>query len=214
LNLQTEQAARHDFTYLPGTAQVRRFVDAGLLVAVEGNRNYALKEVSFPYARPEAKLFIERLSGQYRQACGERLVVTSLTRPRSHQPRNASKRSVHPTGMAIDLRRPQGRCRLWLERTLLSLEHQGVLEATAERSPPHYHVAIFPGPYAVYVDRLTARTAADTAPSRVYTVRRGDTLWDIARRLGTSTSVLRRSNQLTSTRIYPGQSLSVAGTSP
>ena len=214
LDVQTEQAEEHDFTYLLGTAQVHRFVDAGLLVAVGGNRNYSLKDVSFPFARPEAKLFIERLAGQYRQACGEPLVVTSLTRPESHQPRNASDRSVHPTGMAIDLRRPRETCRRWLERTLLSLEKQAVLEATAERIPPHYHVAVVPTQYAAYVDRLRARAAGTMSPGRVYTVRRGDTLWDIARRHGTSATALRRSNGLPSTQIYPGQRLAVTGSQP
>ena len=214
LDVQTEQAEEHDFTFLLGTAQVHRFVDAGLLVAVDGNRNYSLKDVSFPFARPEAKLFIERLAGQYRQACGEPLVVTSLTRPESHQPRNASDRSVHPTGMAIDLRRPRGACRRWLERTLLSLEKQAVLEATAERSPPHYHVAVFPTQYAAYVNRLGARAGGTMSPGRVYTVRRGDTLWGIARRHGTSATALRRSNGLPSTQIYPGQRLAVAGAQP
>ena len=209
LNRQTAQAVQHDFTYLRGTAQLRRFVDAGLLVSVGGNRDYTLTDVSFPFARPAAKLFIERLAGQYWRACGERLVVTSLTRPRSHQPRNASRHSVHPTGMALDLRLPQGTCRHWLERTLLYLEGQAVLEATAERSPPHYHVAVFPGQYAAYVDRLTGGGAGPARPPSIYTVRRGDTVWAIARRHGTSTRALRRANGLASTRIFPGQTLSV-----
>ena len=154
---QNHQARRHDFTYLRGTDHVRRFVGAGLLVPVGGNRDYALKDVSFPYARPEVKLFIDRLTGQHRRACGDRLVVTSLTRPRSHQPRNASPRSVHPTGMALDLRRPQTpACRRWLEQTLLYLERRQVLEATYERRPPHYHVAIFPRDYRAYVARITS----------------------------------------------------------
>ena len=209
LDVQTAQAALHNFSYLRGTAQVRRFVDAGLLVKVVGNRDVALQDVSFPFARPEVKLFVERLSQQHRRACGKRLVVTSLTRPQSHQPRNASERSVHPTGMALDLRRQQGTCRQWLERTLLYLEDQDVLEATAERSPPHFHVAVFPSQYAAYVDRLTASGAERTRPPSVYTVRRGDTLWGIARRHDTSPRALRRTNQLSSTRIYPGQALTL-----
>ena len=166
LDRQVAQARRHDFTHLTGAAQLRRFVDAGLLVHLAGNRDYTLVDVSFPFARPEVRLFIERLSSQYRRACNERLVVTSLTRPLSHQPRNASDRSVHPTGMAIDLRRPAGRCRGWLEEVLLSLEARGVLEATRERRPPHYHVAVYPKPYAAYVRALTpggADGSAETA---------------------------------------------------
>ena len=227
LDRQVAQARRHDFTHLTGPAQLRRFVDAGLLVHVAGNRDYTLVDVSFPFARPEVRLFIERLSSQYRRACNERLVVTSLTRPLSHQPRNASDRSVHPTGMAIDLRVPAGRCRGWLEAVLLSLEARGVLEATRERRPPHYHVAVYPKPYAAYVRALTARVAggsAEPAPAArgsvdapaadavtVHAVRRGDSLERIARRYGATVEGLRRANGLGSSLIHPGQSLRIPG---
>jgi len=210
LDLQTAQAVSHDFTYLGEPGQVHRFVAAGYLVPVDSNRDYRLKDVSFPVARPEVRLFIARLASQYRRACGERLVVTSLTRPLSHQPQNASDRSVHPTGMALDLRRPAGRCRRWLERTLLSLESRGVLEATAERHPPHYHVAVFPEQYAFYVGRLTGLGSSGSPVSlRSYTVRRGDTLWQIARRYDISLRALRQVNKLSSTRIRPGQRLTL-----
>lgn len=210
LDLQTAQAVSHDFTYLGEPGQVRRFVAAGYLVPVDSNRDYRLKDVSFPVARPEVRLFIARLASQYRRACGERLVVTSLTRPLSHQPRNASDRSVHPTGMALDLRRPAGRCRRWLERTLLSLESRGVLEATAERHPPHYHVAVFPEQYASYVGKLTGQGSSGLPTSlSSYTVRRGDSLWQIARRHNTSPRALRQANRLSSSRIHPGQRLTL-----
>ncbi len=236
LDRQVAQARRHDFTRLTGAAQVRRFVDAGLLVHVAGNRDYTLVDVSFPFARPEVRLFIERLSSQYRQACNERLVVTSLTRPLSHQPRNASDRSVHPTGMAVDLRVPAGRCRGWLEEVLLSLEARGVLEATRERRPPHYHVALYPKPYAAYVRASTAGGAGGSAETAraaggsetaqaaggsggtpaaavaaVHVVRRGDSLDRIARRYGATVEGLRRANGLRSSLIHPGQSLRVPG---
>ena len=219
LDRQVDQARRHDFTRLAGPPQVRRFVDAGLLVHIPGNRDYTLVDVSFPFARPEVRLFVERLASQYRRACGQRLVVTSLTRPLSHQPRNASDRSVHPTGMAIDLRLPAGRCRSWLESVLLSLEARGVLEATRERRPPHYHVAVYPRPYAAYVRELTARAAAGEAPSAdtadvFHVVRRGDSLERIARRHRVPVEALRRANGLTSSLIHPGQSLRVPGARP
>jgi hypothetical protein len=162
LDRQNREASLHDFTYLREPRQLERFVDAGLLVPVEGNGDYALADVSYEVARPEVRLFIERLSRQYHAACGEPLVVTSLTRPQSSQPPNASPLSVHPTGMALDLRRPAvGGCRRWLESTLLHLEKQKVLDATLERRPPHYHVAVFPADYVAYVSRITGRAIAD-----------------------------------------------------
>jgi hypothetical protein len=155
---QTIQAREHDFTFLRRRAEVDRFVDAGLLVPLGDGRHYRLHGVSFNVARPEVKLFVERLSAQYYGACGDRLVVTSLTRPTSRQPANASSRSVHPTGMAVDLRVPDTpSCRRWLESMLLSLEREGVLEATLERSPLHFHVAVFPDEYLAYVARQTGR---------------------------------------------------------
>ena len=180
-------------------------MDAGYLVPVRGNRDFRLNNVSFPYARPEVALFVSRLGAQYRSACGEQLVVTSLTRPHSNQPRNASPRSVHPTGMALDLRRSNRRaCRSWLEGVLMHLEGSGVLEATYERRPPHYHIALFPTQYASYVKRVESRSGELT-----YYVRRGDSLWDIARRHGTTVEGLRSANDLRSTRIYAGQALTV-----
>lgn len=211
LDRQNRQARAHDFSFLTSAAQVRRFVDAGLLVPVRPGRDFVLKDVSFPYARPEVRLFIERLASQFRAACGEQLVVTSLTRPQSQQPWNASRRSVHPTGMALDLRRyyDRGSCASWLDRVLLSLEGKGVLEATEEHNPPHYHVALFPEPYAAYVRRLTGAPVTVDDALVSYQVRRRDTLWRIARRHGTTPEVIQRANGLSSTTIYPGQVLKV-----
>jgi Family of unknown function (DUF5715)/LysM domain len=149
---QNEEAQEHQFSYLQTVAEVRDFAQRGLLVRVPGDDDYWVADASFPYARPEVKTFLERLSSQYHSACGEKLVVTSLTRPIDRQPRNASPISVHPTGMAVDLRRSsRPACRAWLEKNLLSLEGDGVIEATKENHPPHYHVAVFPKPYLQYL---------------------------------------------------------------
>ncbi len=210
LERQVRQAAAHDYTYLTTPAQVARFVRAGRLVRVAANAHYRLEKVSFPYARPEVELFLQRLGAQFHAACGERLVVTSLTRPRTRQPRNASPRSVHPTGMAVDLRRHnEPACRSWLERVLLSLERRGVLEATLEHHPPHYHVALFPRPYLAYVRSLQRSVQASVRDLLVYRVAAGDTLWSIARRHGTTPEQIRRLNGLASELIRAGQTLHV-----
>jgi hypothetical protein len=142
---------------------VRTAARAGRLVRLSGTGNYRLKEVSLPYALPTTRTFVRRLSAQYRRACGERLVVTSAVRPTAWTPANGSSRSVHPAGMAVDLRKPRGRCLAWLRRTLLSLERAGVLEATEERHPPHFHVAVYPTPYQRYLRGAPAHGAKGRA---------------------------------------------------
>jgi hypothetical protein len=172
MQTQNRIARQHDYTFLRTANDVRRFIDLGLLVPLRGNVNYGLANVSFPYARPAVLTFVERLASQYRSACGERLIVTSLTRPSSAQPRNASPLSVHPAGMAVDLRVPtNAACRRWLENTLVQLDRQGVVSAIRENNPPHYHVAVFPTPYLHYVTRMTSggnstRLANAPAPAR------------------------------------------------
>lgn len=208
---QNRAAERHDFTYLRTVEAVQDFVAKRLLVRLAGNEDYSLEGVSFPYARPEAKEFIEELAGQYRTVCGEKLVVTSLTRPILRQPHNASSRSVHPTGMAIDLRRTNRLwCRRWLEETLVELEDEDVIEATRERHPPHYHLAVFPRPYTAYLAAggLTGKSPPaaleDTTP---YRVRSGDSLWTIARSHDTTIDRIQELNGLRSARIYAGELL-------
>jgi len=244
LDRQNSVAREHDFTFIATGKRLQAFASNGWLVRVNAGRHVELHGVSYPYARPEVSLFVERLGAQYHTACGERMVVTSLTRPTSAQPRNASDRSVHPTGMALDVRySSSASCRRWLEGVLLDLERAGVIEATRERRPPHYHIAVFPRQYQGYVDGLAraaatrivaasaapapaeaarvARTAAVTAetsgPSAsaedasvsAYKVRRGDSLWTIARRHGTTVDDLRDRNNLRGSKIFAGQVLEV-----
>lgn len=208
---QNKQAQAHHYSYLDRPRDVRRFVRAGRLVPIHGNANCELASVSFPHARPAVKTFINRLARQYRSACGEPLVVTSLVRPNSRQPRNASEASVHPTGMAVDLRRSsKASCRRWLERALLRLERQGVPEATRERRPPHYHVALFPRPYLHHIGTHSAKPAPQsgaTAAASTYRVRQGDSLWRIAKRHGITRERLMAANDLRSTRLLAGQIL-------
>lgn len=207
---QNRVAHDHDFTFLATSRGVREFVSKGYLVELTGDASYTLAGVSYPFARPEVKLFVERLAAQYRVACGERLVVTSLTRPRSAQPDNASRRSVHPTGMAVDFRRSSQRaCRAWLEATLLELEEEGVVEATRERYPPHYHVAVFPNPYARYVAALPDLELPEPSEVLHHKVRRGDSLWSIARDYGVEVDLLKEANRITGNRIYAGQTLRI-----
>jgi hypothetical protein len=215
------QALNHGLHFYETPAGVRKAVAEGRLVHLRGNRDYRLAGVSYPYVLPSVQVFVERLGSQYRSACGERLVVTSAMRPQSFRLVNSSAKSVHPTGMAIDLRRPSNaRCLSWLRRTLLTLEGAGVLEVVEERNPPHFHVAVFPNPYTRYVRGsggsapvAVARAArgtparASAATQATYRVRQGDSLWGIARQHGRTVDEIKAANGIRSSRIVVGQVL-------
>lgn len=162
---QHDVAVAEDFTFAETPAAVNDLVKKNRLVRLTGSPDYTLAKVSYPYARPEIRTFVENVSADYRKACGEQLVVTSLTRPRAEQPGNAHKLSVHPAGMAVDFRVPRnGKCREWFEKALLAMERKDLLDATRERNPPHIHVAVFTDAYRAYA-ASRAPVERPTSPS-------------------------------------------------
>jgi hypothetical protein len=219
------QAQQHDLHFFRTGRGVRDAAEEGTLVRMSGNGDYRVADAAYPYALPTTRTFVQRLGRQYRAECGQRLVVTSAARPRSLRLSNSvGDRSVHAAGMAVDLRKPtSGRCLRWLRSTLLALEARGAIEATEERRPPHFHVAIFPGPYRRYVNAqggdaprgerrsgdgpVASRGEAPATGGERYRVRSGDTLWGIARRHGTSVTRIKAANDLRSERVRPGQTL-------
>lgn len=218
------QARSQDLRFAESASAIRNAYQDGGLMRLEGNANYTLHDVSYPYVVPSTHVFVARLASQYRAACGEPMVVTSAIRPTSMRLRNGVSNSVHPTGMAVDLRKPRSsRCLRWLRSTLLSLEAGGVLDAVEERNPPHFHVAVFPSQYRQYVSRRTdgqVQVATAPSPSRMssgggeagaYRVRRGDSLWEIARQNEVSVAALRAENNLLGSEIEAGQSLRIPG---
>jgi LysM repeat protein len=221
---QHQEAVSYGYTFLGTPQAVSNFVSEGHLVKVPDSQFIELHDVSYPYSRPEVKMFIERLSGQFYATCGEKLVITSLTRPIDEQPENAASDSVHPTGMAVDMHIPSSaRCRSWLEHTLLSMEGDGLLDVTRERHPAHYHVAVFTRTYENFIAARSASTTvaslapADESPiatetehsavTSTYTVRKGDTLATIAERADTTTAKLKSLNALRGVKVKAGQLL-------
>jgi hypothetical protein len=170
---QHEIAVEESYSFLRTSADVKRLVASGALVPVPANADLVLTRVSFPFARPEVRSFVEHFAARYHAATGERLVVTSLTRPEVAQPRNAHALSVHPAGMAVDLRVPAGSAnRAWFERTLAEMQKDGAIDVTRERTPPHYHIAVFTArwtPFAARQDSVAAaeRSALAAAPAPV-----------------------------------------------
>lgn len=167
---QHQAAIDLDYGFVRSATDVERLVATGELTRVAPNDNVTLSGVSYPYTRAVTWSFVERLAKQYRDATGTPLVVTSLTRPTSAQPRNASPLSVHPAGMAVDFRIPKDTAALaWLEKRLLSLEESGAIDVTREYHPPHLHVAVFPERFAALAareDSAAAREATAAAALR------------------------------------------------
>jgi hypothetical protein len=152
-----------DLTFHRSRADIASAAMRGELVYVGGNDDVHVI-ASHPYTLPETAQFVERLGGEYRAACDEPLVVTSLVRPSTRQPANASPLSVHPAGMALDLRvSARAECVDWLADRLLELEGDGLIDATREFRPPHFHVAIFPAEYARYEAAIAADSVAAVA---------------------------------------------------
>jgi nucleoid-associated protein YgaU len=208
MDLQRKQAERHGFEFFASPEEVFAAVERGKLTPVEGNEHFILKEVSFPFTRPEVKSFVELLSEKYHEACGEELVVTSLTRPKNRQPRNASSHSVHQAGMAMDLRRSWNQeCRRWLADMLITLEVNGILDAMLEWHPQHFHVALFPSQYRKFGPEIL-----ESGERTHYQVSRGDTLWKIAKSHNTDVLAVKEINGLRSNRIYEGQVLRLPST--
>jgi hypothetical protein len=118
--------------------------------------------------------------------------------------------------MAVDLRRPSGHCLSWMRRELLSLENAGVIEATEEHHPAHFHVAVFAREYLQYAGAppeerptamIVARVPEPPPANKRYRVRAGDSLWSIAQQHATSVQQLIAANRLGHTKIRPGQTL-------
>lgn len=223
------QALSHSLRFYPSASAIREAASGGTLRRLEPNADFRMVDVSYPYLVPSTHTFVVRLATQYRSACGEQMVVTSATRPTTMRLINSSDKSVHPTGMAVDLRKPSNsRCLSWLRNTLGALEAAGVLDAVEEHNPAHFHVAVFPRQYAQYVENrggrptvtlasVAAAPAASssarsaTSSSTTYAVRSGDSLWTIARKNNISVDALKRANSLSSNKILAGQKLKIPG---
>jgi hypothetical protein len=231
------RAVLNDLEFFRTSKSVYESVRDGELVMLSITMDMTMDGVSYPFVLPRTRDFVDIFAKKYHDTCGERIVLTSAARPRNQQPRNASPESVHPTGMAVDFRKPSGDCLTWMRGELLALEKLGTVEATEERHPVHFHVAVLQRvrPATQTVAEATATTpaatagqatsaieaatttdsaggtveapAAKTAKSTTYTVRKGDNLWNIARRFGLTVSRLKKLNGLKSSTLQPGQKL-------
>jgi LysM repeat protein len=221
---------RYPFYLTPFTLD--QAIAQGKLVPLTGDATYELtRGVGFSYSTVEVREFITQFAPQYLAACGAPLTVTSAARPLSRQPHNANPHSVHPTGIAVDIRRPYpGPCLTWVRNALADLEAQGIVEATEEHHPVHLHIAVLKAPgerfklpdltNGVVVAReaqarttilvsappngvagMPATVADSLRAEGLYRVRPGDTLWDVAQKTGVSVEALAAANPRTRTSV-------------
>ena len=151
---------------------VERWARLQLIERIPGKTsNYYLHGVRNEnrYLRPWAKLFLERLSRQYRARHRKPLRVTSLLRTAAYQRslsrRNGNaaaavgpKRSAHLTGACLDISK-KGMTRsqqAWVRSVLSSLKTKGYLYAVEEYQQPVFHILVHRD-YESYVEQMLAR---------------------------------------------------------
>jgi hypothetical protein len=227
VELMYTTAHSHDLAFLKTRDDVYAAATSGALQMISITNDLTMNKVAYPFVLPNTHRFADSLAAEYHAGCGERLEVTSGARPIDEQPRNASPESVHPTGMAVDFHKPSGACLTWLRTNLLALENRGVIEATEEKHPAHFHVAVLSQLREPPIKLLATSTravtpngkiataagdvslAAGSTKAETYRVRAGDNLWTIAERHNTTPQDLQTLNHLKTSRLKVGQDLAL-----
>lgn len=129
-------------------------IAAGRLTLLEGPNLRLKSRDVVPYVLPETRNFIVRLAFDYGLAdCGELIITSALRVADAKMPSAASSFSVHPRGMAADVRVTgiSERCETWLSDYLLARETEMMIDATREywkivrgrKVPnPHFHIVV------------------------------------------------------------------------
>jgi hypothetical protein len=168
--IQNEQADEDRLSRMEDQQMIDRYARLKLLVPVaDQTRDFYIYNVPEErrYLRPWAKLFLERLSRQFRGRFGRTLRITSLVRTADHQrslrgrnPNAAApdgeKRSAHLTGACIDIsKKDMTRSQMrWVREVLSELKQKGYLFAVEEFTIPNFHIMVHRD-YTDYVEALT-----------------------------------------------------------
>ena len=165
--VQNQRADGDRLSRMEDDSMTERFVRLKLLEPVPSKTSgYYLHAVRADnrYLRPWTKLFLSRLSSQFRARFGKPLRVTSLLRTAEYQRilqrRNGNaaaddgpKRSAHLTGASLDISKKgmTAAQRQWLKNVLSSLHNGGQLYAIEEFRQPVFHILVH-RQYEDYVD--------------------------------------------------------------
>ena len=170
--VQNQRADRDHLSRMTDQKTLDRFKRLELIVSVPAKtRDYYIHDVAaqYQYLRPWTKLFLDRLSSQFRSRFGRPLRITSLIRTAAYQiqlsRRNGNaassvgeKRSSHLTGASLDISKKgmTAARQRWVRNVLASLKAKGYLFAVEEFYQPNFHVMVYRN-YPEYVAMLQAR---------------------------------------------------------
>ncbi len=169
---QNERADADRLSRMADDDMVARWARLKLLVPVPARTSdYYLHSLAQQrrYLRPWAKLFLDRLSRQFRTRFGKPMRVTSLLRTVSYQnslrrrnanaaPATGPKASSHLTGACLDISK-KGMTRSqqsWVRNVLMSLHNKNYLFAVEEFYQPVFHIMV----HRSYEDYVARRLAA------------------------------------------------------
>lgn len=149
-------ATANDYQFMRSDSQYRQAIAEGYLVRLQ--HPDLVVAARRPYVLPSTAAFIYEIAEAFRGAGCSGLRVNDATRLLSERPSNGSVHSVHPAGMALDLRviNLDVRCYQVLSELLHDAEAALRTDTTRENRPPHFHIVVLPAPPETTTD-LVAR---------------------------------------------------------
>lgn len=157
--VQNWEAERSELSYIEDDASLERMVKGGYLVPIPDTVGITIDprlDLKWRFVRPWVATFLHELGRDFYKEFREQLQINSAVRTVERQeelrrgngnaaPPEGRRRSVHPTGAAIDIAK-LGRTTAetaWLRKRLSQLETDDRVEATEERRQAVFHVMVF-----------------------------------------------------------------------
>lgn len=139
---QLQYAKGRQLPLMTTVAQYQERIANGYFVPFEGPYLHVLADR--PYALPSTVAFVTEMSVAYNTAGCGKLVVRDALRLTTERPANGSIHSVHPAGMAVDIRVKyiKRECADWLRSYIRLKEVAGKVDGTHELEPEHLHVVV------------------------------------------------------------------------
>lgn len=157
-------ATEQHVPFMTSEALYQSSIQDGRLVLLAGP--YLDVQAKRPFVLPSTAAFVRRLSAEYYAAGCGLLVVTDAARLTSERPWGSSIHSVHPAGMAVDIRTRYIpiECADWLRAYVSQMEAEGKVDGTQEWKPEHLHLVVPLEPRGPYLVQVVEPTNPVEAP--------------------------------------------------